>query len=659
MLTHGTLLQNRYRIESLLDMSSTGASYRAWDTRYELSIKLKELTPQPGIAAELLTALRERFIAAARVLTRAHHRHLVQVLDFFEENNHAYIVLDFVEGESLADWVTQRGPVSENQALTWVEQMLDALDYLHSLGSTHRNIKPQNIIIGTDGHVILVDFGLSPLWDPRDRRTWIATQVMGTPEYASPEQWGLQPGPIDVRSDVYSVGATWYYALTGEVPPTANQRMQDPFQFSSIEETQPNMRPTLLATMVCAMELRRNARFADAAAMLSALKYGPSEAPAAKPAALIVRQTSSWVMNVALALSVLVLVLLGFKAVYVAQWTVPQIDWRWWASGTLALTGLGAVIRRWWRRRQMHTAMQIPAWLRPQKRHGLWLDFEGMLRALGWMGGLVALVVVVLVGRWWYLGPAATATVALTTPRWPTMQSTPRNVSEAITAAVPIPPTLTPRPPRTPVLTPTFNPRPPVILGERVPLTWTMALSETFDAMTNMWLTTGSQGEWGTLTRTITDSRYIWEVTAKDSVGLLTTAEAITLTNFHLQLAAQRLSGPEDAEYGVALRYGAGRYYGFMLRDDGYFRFDLWSDFAWSGLLDWTETLTIVSGQPNRIGVTARAEHFELYINGDLVAIMNDATLTAGEVGVAIGLASSSAATFAFDDVWVYVPPSP
>jgi len=649
MLTHGTWLQNRYRIESLLDMGGTGASYRAWDTRYELAVKLKELTPQPDISADLLAQLRQQLIAEARMLTRVHHQHLAQVLDFFEENGHAYVVTDFVDGASLADWVKQHGPVPENQALAWAEQVLAALAYLHSLAGVHRNIKPQNIIIGTNGEATLVDFGLSPLWDPRNRRTWAATEVMGTPEYASPEQWGLQLSPVDARSDVYSMGATWYYALTGAVPPTANARMQDPFSFASIEETQPNMPATLLAITSQAMKLRRNLRFADATAMLNALKYGPSAAPEVKPAALIVRQMPSWAINLALALSVLALGLLSGDALPdVSSIWLPA--WTWWLGGLLGVTGLGFGIHRRWRRRPSTTA-QVPTWLKPPRRRGLWLDFKGTLRALAFMSVVLLLALGMLVGRWWFLSPPAPSVAPTITAVVPL---SPTRVPATTTR---IPPTATPPPTRTPTLVPAPTLPPLVSLAEIVPLTWTVAFSDTFNDNVSGWLTTGAQSAWGTLTRTITHSLYRWEVDAVQSVGLFATSEVFTTTDFHLRLDAQRLSGPEDAEYGVVLRYHENSYYSFMLRDDGYFRFDVWADFAWAGLLDWTETLAIQPGQINHIGVTGTAERFELYINDVQVAIVNDATLSVGEVGVAVGITSSGAATFTFDNLWVYVPP--
>jgi Serine/threonine protein kinase len=125
---------------------------------------------------------------------------------------------------------------------------LDALAYCHSQGVIHRDIKPQNIIIRPDGRPVLVDFGLVKLWDPRDPRTKTAMRGMGTPEYAPPEQWGA--GHTDPRSDLYSLGATLYYALTGQAPATATDRIAAPTLFAPPRAFNPSIRPQTEAALL-------------------------------------------------------------------------------------------------------------------------------------------------------------------------------------------------------------------------------------------------------------------------------------------------------------------------------------------------------------------------------------------------------------------------
>jgi len=208
MLNPGTMLQNRYRIVSMLGQGGMGAVYRAWDTRLNIPVALKEMTPQPGLDPNMLTQLRQQFQQEAAVLARLSHPHLVHVTDFFAEWGNTYLVMDFVEGENLADRIMRQGPLSEAQVLAWANQLLDALAYCHSQGVLHRDVKPQNVIIRPNGQAILVDFGLVKLWDPHDPRTKTAMRGMGTPEYAPPEQYDVAAGHTDPRSDVYSLGAT-------------------------------------------------------------------------------------------------------------------------------------------------------------------------------------------------------------------------------------------------------------------------------------------------------------------------------------------------------------------------------------------------------------------------------------------------------------------
>ncbi|MGB9777632.1 MAG: serine/threonine-protein kinase [Anaerolineae bacterium] len=183
MATIGQTLQNRYHILSLLGRGGMGAVYRAWDARLEATVAVKEMVPQPDLDPRTLAQLRQQFRQEAIVLARLHHPNLVRVTDFFEEGGNAYLVMDFVEGESLADLIAARGPLPEAQVLEWAGQLLDALAYCHGQGVLHRDIKPPNVIIRPDGRAVLVDFGLVKLWDPRDPRTKTAMRGMGTPEY--------------------------------------------------------------------------------------------------------------------------------------------------------------------------------------------------------------------------------------------------------------------------------------------------------------------------------------------------------------------------------------------------------------------------------------------------------------------------------------------
>jgi serine/threonine-protein kinase len=248
-----------------------GAVYRARDTRLNLPVALKEMVPQPGLDPRTLDQLRRQFHQEATTLARLSHPNLVRVTDFFEEGGNAYLVMGFVEGDSLATRIARDGALPETEVLAWADQLLDALSYCHANGVIHRDVKPQNVIIGPDGQAVLVDFGLVKLWNPNDPRTRTAMRGMGTPEYAPPEQYDAQAAHTDTRSDVYGVGATLYHALTGRVPPTATQRVVDPTSLHTVRSSNPNVSRAVEAILMRAIELRPDDRFPSAEAMRQAL----------------------------------------------------------------------------------------------------------------------------------------------------------------------------------------------------------------------------------------------------------------------------------------------------------------------------------------------------------------------------------------------------
>ena len=218
-LSPGNVLHNRYRIARLLGQGGMGAVYQAVDVTFNTAVAIKEnleTSPQG----------QKQFAREAALLHKLRHPNLPRVTDFFAVPGQGqYLVIDYVEGEDLGQILARRGRVPEAKALAWINQVLDALEYLHAQNPPiiHRDVKPANIKITPGGQVYLVDFGIAKLYDAA-RMTSTGARGM-TPGFAPPEQYGQ--ARTDARSDLYAVGATLYTLLTGGAPPDAWERVTD------------------------------------------------------------------------------------------------------------------------------------------------------------------------------------------------------------------------------------------------------------------------------------------------------------------------------------------------------------------------------------------------------------------------------------------------
>jgi serine/threonine-protein kinase len=212
-----------------------GAVYRAEDLRLEGRIcAVKEVRPDPDATPEALAQAQEQFHREASILARLDHPNLPKVSDMFVERRREYLVMDFVDGWDLRQLVEEKRRMgeflSEDQVLKWTDQLCDALEYLHSQDPPilHRDIKPANIKLTPSGLIKLVDFGLVKLLAGDDSSTVTVLQGRGTVAYTPLEQYGGDTGHTDVRSDIYSLGATLYHLLSNQPPADAKQRFLNP-----------------------------------------------------------------------------------------------------------------------------------------------------------------------------------------------------------------------------------------------------------------------------------------------------------------------------------------------------------------------------------------------------------------------------------------------
>jgi serine/threonine protein kinase len=226
-----TILWSRYRILDLVGQGGMGAIYQAEDLRLEgRRCAIKEVAPDTGASKEYQEQSHAAFHREASILARLDHPNLPKVSDFFSFNGRDYLVMDFVPGQDLREIIEnarhKQTFIPEEQVLTWAEQLISALEYLHQQDPPvlHRDIKPSNIKLTPNGTIKLVDFGLVKLMVPDDNRTVTVLQGRATIQYAPLEQIGGDAGYTDSRSDIYSLGATLYHLLTNEPPPDAKTR---------------------------------------------------------------------------------------------------------------------------------------------------------------------------------------------------------------------------------------------------------------------------------------------------------------------------------------------------------------------------------------------------------------------------------------------------
>jgi serine/threonine-protein kinase len=229
----------KYRVKGELGRGGMGAVYLAEQPGLGREVAIKELIQS---AATDPTALK-RFLQEAQVMARTSHPNLVQVHDLELSGDANYIVLEFIRGKSLRDWIN-RGPIPPPQVFAVMHGVLQALDYAHKHAIVHRDMKPENVLLSDDGMVKVADFGIARLTDDTGvggTATKTGTTV-GTPQYMSPEQ--VASSKVDGRSDLYSAGIMFYELVAGEPPFTANES-DGPFTLMAKHVQAPPKPPSL------------------------------------------------------------------------------------------------------------------------------------------------------------------------------------------------------------------------------------------------------------------------------------------------------------------------------------------------------------------------------------------------------------------------------
>jgi len=262
----GQVLDGRYRVESRVAVGGMATVYRAVDTRLDRELALKVM--HPSLASD--GAFVDRFIREAKSVARLAHPNVVGVYDQGTDGTYVYLAMEYVSGCTLRDVLRDRGALQPRVALDILEPMLAALGAAHHAGMVHRDMKPENVLIGDDGRVKVADFGLVRAVDSQ---TSVGTDsILGTVSYLAPEQ--IEHGTADTRTDLYACGVMLYEMLTGDKPRTGGTPAQVLYQHLHEDMPAPSVTVPGLAPGLDALVARATARGPgdrpdDAAAMLS------------------------------------------------------------------------------------------------------------------------------------------------------------------------------------------------------------------------------------------------------------------------------------------------------------------------------------------------------------------------------------------------------
>jgi serine/threonine-protein kinase len=271
MATDG-LFADRYRLDRRLGAGGMSTVRLAFDTRLERNVAVKLLAEHLAQDASFVSRFRREALAAARLV----HPNVVQVFDFGsdEASGRQYIVMEYVDGQSCAEILRERGHLPPGEAVEILAQACRGLDYAHRNGVVHRDVKPGNLLRSSHGMVKLADFGIAKAAEQSDITK--VGSVLGTAAYLSPEQARGEPaGPA---SDLYALGVVAYQLMAGRLPYEAAS-LTDLARLQAtppprLDDLEPDVPPTLAAAVLRAMASDPDQRFSDAAAMEDALRDG-------------------------------------------------------------------------------------------------------------------------------------------------------------------------------------------------------------------------------------------------------------------------------------------------------------------------------------------------------------------------------------------------
>lgn len=308
-----TLQSGKYRVESVLGQGGFGITYLAEQTMLGRKVAIKEffmkdfcerdenscsITTVTANARATVERYREKFLKEARNMVRLKHANIVRIIDVFEENTTVYYVMEYAEKGSLDDKVKRERYLSQANALRYILQVADALDYVHRNKMTHLDVKPANIMLNASDEAVLIDFGLSKQYDSASGNQTSTTPVGISEGYAPMEQYNQGGvGEFSPETDIYALGATLFKLLTGKTPASASDILENGVDVAELEEK--GIQQYVIDVICQAMKPRKRDRlksmcdFIDALNNHTVAQAAPAEtfAPAADESTRLIMPT--------------------------------------------------------------------------------------------------------------------------------------------------------------------------------------------------------------------------------------------------------------------------------------------------------------------------------------------------------------------------------
>lgn len=408
-----------YQLQSRLGQGAMGVVFRARDERLERDVAIKLL--QVSLDAAEAADYAARLLQEARSAARLNHPGIITVYDCGEWRGKSYLAMELVQGITLKDILEKRSTLSVRDAVRIAKQMFAALAHAHAHDVVHRDIKPANLMLTQDGRLKITDFGIAQL--PASDLTRTGT-ILGSPRYMSPEQ--LAGTKLDGRADIYSAGVVLYQALTGKVPFDGETTMNIVFNILHSEPADPlsfnpEIPPWLASLILRCLAKKREARFASAAEVLTAIQLAGADTAstpqftAADSTAEVKEQTNaaaiedkvsplwSWLQHTAVTLMWLL---------QQAARALKALAQRLWPYCILA----AAQLKRW---TPIVFAALARTWraMQPQLRAGFsWINTRFLALPKRAQAALVLLCLALLTWLMWPSPQIAAATIVWTTP---------------------------------------------------------------------------------------------------------------------------------------------------------------------------------------------------------------------------------------------------